>query len=225
MPPHLRFLCVLAPLVASVVAGPLRADECARLPPPSVTLKRLAEPPTLNTQFGYRELTHLAASIARPGDQVLGLTRGVAVVRVSTRTPAYVDASRRWECASPQLTLSYGFSPLVVYVAKEFPAGSCAYDEIYRHEQRHVTTYQKHIESIEQELAATLNRRFATQGPWRGPAGQTAAQLQEELNERWVPYIKRQIERVDAAQALIDTPEEYARVKNSCQGEIKRALR
>ncbi|MBK1681394.1 hypothetical protein [Rhodocyclus tenuis] len=218
----LRFLLALFTLA---FVAPARADECDRLPPPSVTLKRFVEPVTLNTQFGYRELTHLGAAIARPGDQVLGLTRGTAVVRVSTRTPSYTDATRRWECASPQLTLSYGFSPMLVYVAKEFPVGSCAYDEIYRHEQRHVSTYQKHLESIEQELSETLNRRFATNRPWRGPAGQTAVQLQQELNERWLPYLKRQIERVDAAQALIDTPAEYARVMNSCQGEVKRGLR
>jgi len=210
---------------ALLLAAPLRADECERLPPPSVTLQRFVEPVTLNTQYGYRQLTHLGAAVARPGDQVLGLTRGTAVVRVSTRTPSYTDAARRWECASPQLTLSYGFSPMVVYVAKEFPAGSCAYDEIYRHEQRHVSTYQQHLESIEQELAETLKRRFAGKAPWRGPPGQTAAQLQQELNERWLPYIKHRIERVDAAQALIDTPEEYARVMNSCQGEVKRGLR
>lgn len=207
------------------MAAPLLADECERLPPPSVTLQRLSEPFTLNTQYGYRQLTHLGAAVARPGDQVLGLTRGTAVVRVSMRVPAYTDATRRWECASPQLTLSYGFSPMRVYVAKEFPAGSCAYDEIYRHEQRHVATYEQHLASIEQELADALKRRFAGERPWRGPSGQTAAQLRQELDERWLPYIKRRIERVEAAQALIDTPAEYARVLDSCQGEVRRGLR
>jgi hypothetical protein len=31
--------------------------------------------------------------------------------------------------------------------------------------------------------------------------------------------------KVDAAQALIDTPEEYARVAQSCGGEVKRLTR
>lgn len=201
------------------------ADECDQLPPPSVTIKRLEEKIAINTTYGYRTLTNLGAALARPGHQVLGLTRGNAVVSFQTRSPSYVDRTGRWECSSPQIILTYGFSPLTVFVAREFPEGRCAYNEIYQHELRHVKAYQSHIVGIEKELAETLNRRFATGGPWRGPVGQTQARLQQEMDERWLPYIKREIGRVDAAQALIDTPAEYERVANSCNGEIKQATR
>jgi hypothetical protein len=40
-----------------------------------------------------------------------------------------------------------------------------------------------------------------------------------------VPFVKREINKVDAAQALIDTPEEYARVAASCGGEIRKLTR
>ena len=68
-------------------------------------------------------------------------------------------------------------------------------------------------------------KRFVTDGPWRGPVGQARARLQQELEERWAPYIRREMNKVDAAQALIDTPEEYARVAESCGGEVKRLTR
>ena len=42
---------------------------------------------------------------------------------------------------------------------------------------------------------------------------------------RWVPFVKREINKVDATQALIDTPEEYARVAASCGGEIRKLTR
>ena len=140
--------------------------------------------------------------LARPGRQVLGLTRGTAVVSFQTRIVSYVAPDGRWECASPQLTLTYGFEPLTVYVAREFPPGSCAHKEIYEHEMRHVETYQAHLLAIEKGLADLLTARFATGKVWRSPAGQIAGYLQRELDERWIPYIQREIAKVEAAQAL-----------------------
>ncbi len=212
-------------LVLAFLSGPAWPDGCDQLPPPSVTVKRLAEPVSLNTTYSYKSISILASSLPRPEKRVLGLTRGNARVKFEIKTFSYVDRSGRWECFSPQIVVSYGFSPMTVYVAKEFPEGSCAYNEIYQHELRHVATYQEHLASIENVLAETLNRRYATGTPWQGPVGQTQTALQKEMNERWMPYIKREIERVESAQALIDTPEEYRRVAESCNGDIKRLAR
>lgn len=218
--------CLIALGLLALAPAARAADPCDELPKPSVTVKRLAEKPVeRNVRYGYRSLTNIGAALARPGRQVLGLTRGNASVRLASNTPSIVSADGRWECASPQLTLTYGFDPMTVYVAREFPPGSCAHKEIYEHEMRHVETYQAHIVAIEKELTSTLSNRFATGKPWRGPAGQTVQQLQRELNERWIPYVQREIGKVEAAQALIDTTEEYERVANACDGEISKRLK
>lgn len=207
-----------------LLAGTALADACDRLPPPSVTVKRLQEPFIMNTQTSYEALTSMSSQV-RPGSRVLGLTLGRAIVLFEANTHSYKDRTGQWECASPQLTMTYGFKPMTVYVAKEFPAGTCAYNEVYQHELRHVNAYEDHLKNIEQELTETLNRRFATGGPWRGPVGQAQERLQREMEERWIPYVKREISRVEIAQSLIDTPREYARVMNACNGEIKKRLR
>lgn len=208
-----------------LLGGATLADECEQLPPPAVTLQRLDAPLGTNLQYGYKTLTNLGAELGPPGKAVLGLTRGNAIVKFEIRIPAYIAPGSRMECASPQINVVYGFKPMTVYVAREFPAGSCAYKEIYEHELRHVKTYQDHLAGIEKDIAATLSKRFATGSPWRGPAGETRTRLQDELDNRWLPYISREIARVKTAQALIDTAEEYARVADSCDGEIKRKIR
>jgi hypothetical protein len=218
----MRLLLIL-PLL--LVASPSWADPCDELPKPSVTIKRIEERPGSNTEYSYKSLTNLGAALARPGRQVLGLTRGNATVSFAANTPSIIDPTGRWECASPQITLTFGFSPMTVYVASEFPQGSCAFKEIYEHEMRHVEAYQTHIASLEKQLSETLNARFANGTVWRGPVGQTASRLRQELDARWAPYVQRQIKRVDEAQARIDTAEEYERVANACDGEIKKALR
>ena len=211
-------------LLLLALAGPCLADECDELPKPSVTVKRLDEKISYNTGYSYKALNNLGAALAQPGRQVLGLTRGNATASFVMKTPAYVDRSGRWECASPQITLTFGFTPVTIYVAREFPQGTCAYKEILDHEMRHLKAYQDHMASIEKSLAETLIARFVTDRPWRAPASQTAPQLQKELDERWLPYVQREIAKVEAAQALIDTAEEYERVANACDGEIKKRL-
>lgn len=214
-----------AVLICSLAATSTVADECDQLAPPSVTLRKLPQTLSVDTHYGHREITHLAAEIARPGTRVLGLTRGTAKVRMEVRSPSYVDHSGHWECAGPQIVVTYGYDPMTVYIAREFPEHSCAYNEIHAHELRHVKTYHDHLAAIEGELTETLRRRFATGSPWRGPVGNTQTILQRELNDRWLPYIKREIGKVEAAQALVDTDDEYERVSKSCNGEIQKRLR
>lgn len=212
----------LALLLTVLFSSPSWADGCDLLPPPAVSVKHLEERPIVDTHYSYKELTQLSAGAGHAGNLVLGLTMGKAIAKFTSQTPLYIDRSGRWECASPQLTLTLSFSPLTVYVAKEFPAGSCAYNEIYQHELRHVKAYQAHLALLEKDLSDTLNRRFASGSVWHGQVHRLEEQLQQELNERWLPYIQREIGHVDEAQALIDTPEEYARVNDSCNGEIKK---
>lgn len=207
-------------------AQPLRAageDACEQLPKPSVTVKRLEEPAIrYNTGYGYRTLSNIGRDKLQPGGQILGLTRTQSVAQFSLTTPALVDASRRYECASPQITLSIGFRQMTVYVGKEFPVGSCAYKEILEHEMRHVKAYQDHLAAVEKVVQQDIARRFASDGIWRGEAGGSLARVSRELDERWLPYVNRELRKVDEAQSLIDAPEEYARLAEACNGEIRK---
>ncbi|MEI7613728.1 MAG: hypothetical protein WCK63_12515 [Betaproteobacteria bacterium] len=205
--------------------SPIRADECSRLPLPSVTVKRFEEPVSFNTTYDYKSITVLGATEYHSAQRVLGLTRGEASVQFEIQSSSLADPSGRWECISPQIKVTYGFSPMMVYIAREFPKGSCAYNQVIQHELRHVKTYQDHLVSIERDITEALTRRFVTGTPWRGPVGQTFVLLEKEMQERWMPYIKREIGRVESAQALIDTPEEYKRVSESCYGEIQMLTR
>jgi len=218
----MRPLCLLPLLIGPGLAW---ADPCAQLPKPTVSVKRLDDRISLNTGYSYKSLDNLGASINRPGRHVLGLTRGNATVQFAVTTPTVIDPTGRWECASPQITLTFGFSPMTVYVAKEFPEGTCAFKEVQEHEMRHVKTYQSHLAAIEKEQTTALSTRFATGTTWRGPIGQASSKLQHELNERWTPYVQREIRRVEAAQALVDSPEEYERVANACAGEVRKLMR
>jgi len=218
-------LGLLAGCWLALAVNGTRADLCADLPPPAATVQKLEARVATNLEFSVGGLTRLAAEIARPQHQVLGLTRGQAVVRYKLEIQRQLDPSGQWECASPRITLTYGFDPITVFVAREFPPGSCAYQEIHAHELRHLETYKAQVDKVEAEITQALQRRFAGPTPWRGPAGQAQEVLQRELDERWLPYVKLLLERGETDQARIDTPEEYARIAASCNGEIRQRLK
>ena len=200
-------------------------DPCSGLPKPGVVIKRIEEAVRQDDRYGYRTLTSLAAGRTRPNQTVLGLTRGKVVARVGLRIARLSDASGRWECLSPQIQVSFGYAPLSVHVAREFPPGSCAYREILAHEQKHVEAYRQHAIAIEKEIAATFEARFASGDQvWRGASGEWSERLQREIDERWLPFIQRRLAAVEAAQAEVDAPEEYERVSRACDGEIVKRL-
>lgn len=211
-------------IVLSLFSSPAIALDCSTLPPSQVSIKRLASPITENLQYSYKILKGLGDSYTRPDIEVLGLTRGLAIARFDIKSTTLSTPNQQWECASIALNVEYGFSPITVYVGNEFPKGSCAHNEILQHEMLHVGAYNEHAKKIEQEIGETLRQRFERPTPWRNAAGRTTANLQIEINERWIPYLKRMLDKVNIEQRRIDRPEEYARIAASCDGAIKKAM-
>ena len=196
---------------------------CEQLPKPSVTVKMLEAPVTFDLSARYRELTFRAGEKSRPGWEVLGLTQASTLASFSLQMPSI--ANEQYECASPQITLTLGIQPLIVFVGREFPKGSCTHKEILEHEMRHVKAYQEHMAKVRENFQAALTRRYATATVWRGQAGSLYEKLATELNEYWVPAITRDFERVEGPQRLIDTPEEYARIAAACGAELKTMMK
>ena len=223
---HCRWPGILLPFIALGMPGTVtgQSDPCAQLPKPNVTLKRIEEEPRFNLAYTYRTLTDIGTPTGKTGRTILGLTRTQGTVGYTLQTPSSIDTSGRWECLSPQIAVHFGFAPMTVYVAREFPPGSCAHKEIHEHEMRHARAYKEHITRVEKDLQETLTARFGADTPWRGPAGQLRAKLQEEMESRWLPYIQRLIKQADFAQGEIDTDAEYERVGNACNGEIRNRL-
>lgn len=211
-------------LLLALLPAPAMASACAELPPSSVSIKRLEAPITQNLQYSYKVLKGLGASYTRQDIEVLGLARGIAITRFDMKSTTLTTPDKQWECASIALNVEYGFSPMTIYVAREFAKDSCAYNEILQHEMLHVRAFTEHAKNIEQEITETLRQRFQRSTPWRGAAGTSVHKLQAEINDRWIPYLKRMLDKVNVEQRLIDSPEEYARIASSCNGTIKQKI-
>lgn len=110
-------------------------------------------------------------------------------------------------------------NPQTVYIGKEFPFKTCAFNEIYRHEMRHAYTNQEHMERVADYYQKLMTEAFG-QKIFYGEFNQLQIQLNNEFKTQWMPQITEDLKMVSVLHSQIDTPEEYARNEVMCNGIV-----
>jgi hypothetical protein len=177
----------------------------------------------VDNSLSYRALTRIKRPVPE-GGFVLGLTRAESRVAISVEGAILDDPETGQECLLPQVRISLSYLPIVVYIGREFAPGTCAYREILAHEMRHLKAYVDYLPKVESRVRETLTRRFDAR-PVLAPRGQALAGVRQELDGRWMPFVKGEMARAKALQAGIDSPAEYARLGKLCQGEVQSLIR
>jgi hypothetical protein len=209
----------------TVCATSAVAQSCGHAPAPEIRITSAPLHTTLDTSKSYRALSRQEGHRARE-HAVLGLTRVQAesAIRLSFRT--VLDATHQGLCISPLVDVRLTLAPIQVFIGREFPKGTCTYAVIYEHEMRHAKTYAQHAMLVENRLREAMRNRYGTEafrvGVRQGP--DLVRQLQNEVRTTWLPFLQQEIDRVEPAQAAIDSPEEYARLAQACRGETQRLM-
>ncbi len=177
----------------------------------------------VDNTYSFHGLTRMKGSRA-PGSYVLGLTRAESRVAIAVHGRMLQDPDSGYECVAPRLEVNLYYLPIVVYVGREFAPGTCAYNEILAHEMRHLDVYRDFLPQAEKIVSAALARRFEGK-PLYAPSGQARNLLQREIDTGWMPFIKKEMAKVEVLQAAIDTPQEYARLGKVCAGEVQSLIR
>ena len=177
---------------------------------------------TLAHHLTTKELTRMKDPGA-PNVRVLGLTKTESRVEIKLAGAILQDTASTYECVAPHITVRIFYAPIVVYVGSEFALGSCAYQQVLAHEMRHLRAYLDHLPIVEQLVRAALGHRFQNR-PLYAPSGTASAALGHEIDSGWLPYIKAEMAKVEMQQSAIDSPQEYARLGASCNGDISRIV-
>lgn len=154
---------------------------------------------------------------------VLGLTRAESRIAIGSEGHLLQLKDSSYECIAPRVIVKLSYVPIIIYIGSEFAPGSCAYEEILAHEMRHLNAYLAHLPKVEVALRAALNKRFVGK-PLYAANGQARALLDQELERRWIPFARAEMGKVEAVQAAIDGPQEYARLSKVCKGEVQSLL-
>lgn len=174
---------------------------------------------TVDNSRSYRSLTSMKGN-APANAYVLGLTRTESRMSISSGGPMLSDPLSGYECIAPKIEVELYYTPIIIYVGSEFAPGTCAYQEILAHEMRHLKTYLDYLPKVESVVRKALSNRFDNK-PLYARRGQAASLLQREIDTGWMPWMKREMVRVETQQAQIDTPQEYMRLSRVCKGEVQ----
>jgi hypothetical protein len=167
----------------------------------------------LNTRLTYASASQLT----------LGMTSGTSRIEILIDAPALPDPSGSRECTSPRVYVDLSYSPLQVFVAREFHEQSCAYRTVYAHEMQHVEVYRDNLPLLERRVREALLQRYGDR-PQYGPPGAGLQALQRDVDEWLRPFIKDQLAKIERLQVQLDTPEESARLSHACLGEVEQAM-
>jgi hypothetical protein len=175
------------------------------------------------SSLGIGELTTRKPPAER-GERTLGLTIAHPTASIDFVQNGIHDPQSRDYCMRPRFTVRLSFSPVEVYVAREIPRGTCAYAEVVRHEEKHVLAYEQQLAKAAEFIANAMRAHYSDT-IYYGDSAQLLAELKEAAQKRWLPLAEKQLEAVEAVQQTIDSPEEYARYRTACGGEINRILK
>lgn len=118
------------------------------------------------------------------------------------------------------LNIDFSYSKLDVYVAREYPVGTCPYAELLSHEGQHVAAYRQ----IHEEFIAQLKETFQTAAAlptranpaWAKNQSQGEALVKRLADETAAPVMAEFKEELARRQAALDTPENYRLLQSRC---------
>ena len=221
----LTLLCPLllaTPAMAQTPSARWQSLCEAQLPPTAIEVKTEPAPIRYRKDRSVADLMQLQR-MPQDNAYTLGLTEMKLGTRISYRSPTLTHPREQAVCTRPNIVVTLSLEPHVVSVANEFAEGSCAYRHILAHEMRHVEVNQHTLESTAERLREGLKSSFGNK-VYYGSATELQERLTRHIRDQWLPWVDAQMKHTLQRHREIDTPQEYARNRTVCGGEIARTL-
>lgn len=155
--------------------------------------------------------------------QVGGLTKGEVQISQNIRFYQEEYSRQARSCLYvDRVNVSVSLKP-VIYIADKFPKGSCMFNSIMEHEQKHVETDRLIIAKYRTKIEAEVQRvlgEVAVMGQSAFPSAQLKAKqkdVQMRLQSIVTTYSKELSAERRERQQAIDTRSEYDRVQAVCE--------
>lgn len=155
--------------------------------------------------------------MAPKGGVVLGLTKRSDQLRVQGRWAITRSLDGR-SCIWPEtVDARIGDPEMDVYVAANYPVGSCEYTVILEHENTHVAINRSVLQAYGQRIGAALRQAVSRMFPIITANPQDANRLPKVLINAVQPQVDAMLEELRRRNGEIDTPESYKRAHERCQ--------
>jgi hypothetical protein len=211
------FALLLLTVLTVIAPKEVQAQNCPR----HKTLMIL-DPEITKTKFlrgSAKRLTEWATGHTQTVGVILGLGGG----EIGTKFQAAFEYSTTEDgrvCVMLDKVKAIFFAHPRMYIASDYKKGTCEYDEIVKHEKRHVKALIDAHEANTERLRTHMGR-IAKRIPMFGPvAPQDVPFIKQRLMDyvmgEYLSYQNQQLMALQRAQQKIDSPNEYRGVAARC---------
>jgi len=208
---------------AIILPSAANAADCPRARAPVVNLDAKQSPATYDTTRDLAALQKMQIdnSVHRSSNAI---TLGAAASRLGIEYQMKFEITRlptgAYCVAMTQVDVTIAFTGNNIFIARELPSGSCIYREVLAHENRHFNTDLDVIRDWRARMEMNVQSAVHSIGQVRANSAQAG---QTTIQQRLAPILKQQTDALTAdrmqRQALVDSPREYERIGQSCNGE------
>jgi len=112
---------------------------------------------------------------------------------------------------------TFGYAEITVFIARKYKKGSCQYRTVLQHENTHVAIHRKYLKKYADRMRRRLTSTANKAGVIFAPTVQQVKTAFRKRLEKAVDQLTEEFSReLDAANARIDTPENYRRENKKC---------
>jgi hypothetical protein len=213
------FFLVLMPAAAAAQTE----TACSAVAPPFVDVMPVFAQPAYNLTTNIEGIQRIAKDTGHSIHEsiTLGITRYQSFIefRTPVETTTFANGGACTKVRRADVTI--GYRDVTVYVAREVPQGSCGFNEVVAHEQKHIAVnlevLKEYAPRIQQSLEAYLRDDAVFAG--RNRADELAL-LRKNLQAILDRFGERMIDDNIARQKQVDSPEEYRRLSRVCNGQL-----
>jgi hypothetical protein len=228
---------VLFPLALVLASSPALANvDCPAYVEPEVTITPIFGKPVFVYSVPMRQLKAMSVSADVPEavrasrqsaqSRVGGLTEQRPVVSSEIVTQLYTLPNRESCAQIKKVNLTLAVKEIRVYIAREFPPGSCSHAKVVEHEMKHVGMMAGYLHNFPPVAMRHVRTFLDRIGMVRVPNDPNGEQAQRILSKEMSAYSSRFTAELTTAFHImserVDTPEEYRHVSESCMGETQR---
>ena len=195
------------------------AIECLPEEAPVVTLRSAIADTKFVRSNSIRDLTKVHGSPQQKSKKVLGTGGGAMSIKANLRFKTATQG--RKSCVSlKEIKADYVSYP-EIHIASNFKKGSCAYNAVLEHEQRHIAVLKEFHNEYSQKLKADMESFAAKIGVTGPVAVKDAGEIQDKVSTelyKWIDSFTQQASLIlEQRQAKIDTEEEYKKMSSLCK--------
>ncbi len=217
--------CVRQTALAAVVAGvagvagadPQASFDagCARLPTSRF------EVTAVPLDYGQDETQSIDQLNLRSGHTPgIHLTFGLTTANFGHQTQMAIrlveDSAGARACGTVDVQVRLSMQPVTVYLAQELDGSPCARTATMEHELMHVAVFRAVLDETARDLGAELADAVGSGLQRAASQAELQRQVKSRIDDTLSGLLLRRQRELDRRQTAVDSPREYARVRDAC---------